>query len=360
MIDTSLKDLKFRIYDEENRELIGEYVIGDLIRVDGDYYEFIGIINDDEEVPLDKNIIYLRESDNKYYKKKAISLDILEKLMSSNLKINKILSPNDPTSSDRIDCIITDKDNALAVLIKKYFKEMEITKSEFKALFKDKPSEVSNTMKKIEDGSLSWNRFIDILQRLGVNFTLYLQTDQYELQRKENNTFYIGKRNIKSYYYSIYTDGGYNHQTNEASYAFTIYRKCEDEDTDSLVSTESGLLTDVKTGDGEIAAVIKALEHLVNRFQIAANDKVRFISDSQYIVTAMLKYVNIWKEKGWKRLNSGAEIVHKDYFIKILDLLAKIPVKVEWEWVKSHSGHERNNEVDLMCRRIARTKNLHK
>lgn len=349
----AMHDVNFSVYDLHTYEKIKEFKIGNIISLDDGYYEFIGIVDDDDDIPLDKNIIYLRESDNRFYRKKATPPEVLAEFMPKSNKIEKILTPDDVIANEKINCVISDKDNYLAVLIKQYFKEMGITKADFKNIFKDKPSEVSNTMKKIEDGSLSWNRFIDILQRFGCKFTLYLESDDYELVKKEQDVFYVIKKDSHPYAYQIYTDGGFNHETLDASYGFTIYKTDlkEPNSEPQLLGSESGILVNVKNGESEIAAILKALEYL-NRFQICNNDTVELISDSKQIIMALIKYVDIWKERGWKKMNSGAEVSYKDYYIKILNITEKLPVQIKWTWVQGHSGHKLNNEVDRMCRKI--------
>lgn len=76
---------------------------------------------------------------------------------------------------------------------------------------------------------------------------------------------------------------------------------------------------------------------------------VRFISDSQYLVRGMKEWLPGWKARGWKR--KGGEIENLDLW-KILDP-ASARHQVDWEWVKGHAGHPRNEYVNDLAVRAA-------
>jgi len=77
--------------------------------------------------------------------------------------------------------------------------------------------------------------------------------------------------------------------------------------------------------------------------------RVRFISDSQYLVRGMREWLPGWKAKGWRR--KGGEIENLDLW-KILDQDAARH-QIEWEWVKGHAGHPRNEYVNFLAVRAA-------
>lgn len=76
---------------------------------------------------------------------------------------------------------------------------------------------------------------------------------------------------------------------------------------------------------------------------------VRFVSDSQYLVRGMREWLPGWKARGWKR--KGGEIENLDLW-KILDRTAALH-EVDWEWVKGHAGHPKNEYVNFLAIRAA-------
>ena len=347
----------YKIYNPYNHELkysvrVGDYIVSKNENNVDEYYLFIGGVDDDDDIPLEKSVAYLRYSDNKFYKKKAISLDLLNKLLSDDSKFKKVMTPEDVSNSELIKCTINDGDNSLSVIIKRYFQEIGITKSEFKNLFLDKPSEVSNTFRKIEDGSLSWNRFVDLCSRLKISFNLNLETDNYESFSKENNIYYISKKEVKPYVYEVYTDGGYSPETGLSSYAYII-NKVVDENKVRLFSN-SALIDNknVRSDEVELIAIIKSLEKF-NDIQITSDDRIIIYTDYLNVVNAFNKnYINEWIKRDWKKISNNSPVQNKDLYIEILNILDKLPIKVEWEWVESHKNNPINTEVDKMCKSI--------
>lgn len=81
----------------------------------------------------------------------------------------------------------------------------------------------------------------------------------------------------------------------------------------------------------EILAAIKGLE------QTAPGSEVTVHSDSQYLVYTM--------SRGWKR-ETNLELWEK------LDKLVSVR-KVNWVWVRGHSGHKENAKADLLAKQMA-------
>lgn len=352
-----MEDRKFNIYNMYTRKIDYSLSIDDLIRIknyqtgDDEIFRFIGVIDEDSEIPLDENVIYLRSSNNKYYKKKATSLDKLKELLPKEQIMEKIPEPSDYSNNDDlIDTTIRDNDNTLSITMKLYMREIKMTKNQFKNLFKDKPSEVSNTFRKIEDGSLSWNRFVDLCERLGLNHKLRLETHEYN-ENYNKDLFYINKKDTKSYTYEIFTDAGFNIQNNSSSYAYLISKKLTgDEKPGRLILQGSGEVESNSNSYSELLAVIKALKELNKNIQICSNDKIVLYTDAQYIVNSMQKYIEIWQSRNWRK-SHGGEVAHKEQFIQILNILQNIPTKVEWVWIRRKSLPQ-NIKVDKMCDEI--------
>lgn len=92
----------------------------------------------------------------------------------------------------------------------------------------------------------------------------------------------------------------------------------------------------------ELMAAIKALESLKRPCE------VDLYTDSQYVRKGMTEWMVGWKRKGW--INSKKEpVVNVDLWQQLDALAAKH--KVQWHWVKGHSGHLENDLVDALANR---------
>jgi ribonuclease HI len=79
--------------------------------------------------------------------------------------------------------------------------------------------------------------------------------------------------------------------------------------------------------------------------------RVRFVSDSQYLVKGMSEWVRGWKARGWKRKGGPPENLE---LWKELDRVAERH-RVEWIWVRGHAGHPRNEYANHLAVRAAKT-----
>ena len=66
--------------------------------------------------------------------------------------------------------------------------------------------------------------------------------------------------------------------------------------------------------------------------------RVRFVSDSQYLVKGMREWIHGWKRRGWKR--KTGEVENRELWQE-LDAAARRH-EMDWEWVRGHAGHPRN------------------
>ena len=65
----------------------------------------------------------------------------------------------------------------------------------------------------------------------------------------------------------------------------------------------------------------------------------------------MKHWVKNWKTNGWKTA-SGTPVKNKDLWIQLCDLERQFD-KVQWIWVKAHSGDVNNEYVDKEARKFA-------
>ncbi len=92
----------------------------------------------------------------------------------------------------------------------------------------------------------------------------------------------------------------------------------------------------------ELLALIHGLEALKRPTQ------VRICTDSQYVMKGMTEWLAGWKRRGW--LTADRQPVKNVDLWQRLEV-ALAPHRVEWQWVRGHSGHPDNERVDALARR---------
>ncbi len=78
--------------------------------------------------------------------------------------------------------------------------------------------------------------------------------------------------------------------------------------------------------------------------------RIRFVSDSQYLVKGITEWLPAWRARGWKR--KGGRIENLELW-RELDREARRH-EVTWEWVRGHAGHPRNEYANFLAVRAAR------
>lgn len=90
----------------------------------------------------------------------------------------------------------------------------------------------------------------------------------------------------------------------------------------------------------ELMAVISALEALTEPCNVQIN------SDSKYVLLGITEWLENWKKRGWKTA-SRSPVKNEDLWRR-LDA-AKALHKIEWKWVKGHSGDSGNDRADKLA-----------
>jgi ribonuclease HI len=85
----------------------------------------------------------------------------------------------------------------------------------------------------------------------------------------------------------------------------------------------------------------------INAIKLTGINSLKLISDSNYVILGMTKWIKNWKARGWKKSN-GEEVMNKDLWIE-LDELCSSRV-VEFQWVKGHSVNEYNKRCDELAK----------
>lgn len=95
-----------------------------------------------------------------------------------------------------------------------------------------------------------------------------------------------------------------------------------------------------------LAGAIAALEWIRRQWKRA---RVRYVSDSEYLVKGMNEWIKDWEARGWRR-KAGA--------IENLELWQKLEQAVSahdvtWAWVRGHDDHPKNEYADFLATRAA-------
>lgn len=95
----------------------------------------------------------------------------------------------------------------------------------------------------------------------------------------------------------------------------------------------------------EMMAAIVGLESL------KGTCSVTLYSDSQYLVEAVNKgWAARWRANGWRR-NKRERAVNPDLWGRLLDLCSRH--RIEFVWVRGHSGNPENERCDKLSRQAA-------
>lgn len=212
------------------------------------------------------------------------------------------------------------------------------------------------------------------------NLTDYLKINEYQLRKMLHNkridTYYMGfkvkfvltdgkdvaafndrskivvldKRNNKSNSYAIdeskaeekihkiYTDASYLENKKYGGFAFII------EDLDGNYNLYTEKVSGIGSSQAELEAAIKALELLKEI------EKIRIITDSQYVRKGLTEWLPIWILNNFKTINGEAPKNIDKWLIFDKACDGKY---IEFQWVKAHSNHFENSLCDMYARDVA-------
>ncbi len=92
----------------------------------------------------------------------------------------------------------------------------------------------------------------------------------------------------------------------------------------------------------ELLAVIRALEALNGPGDLCIH------TDSQYVQKGITEWMRNWKSRGWKTADRKP-VKNADLWQR-LDELAALH-RIDWRWVRGHSGHPGNEAADALANR---------
>ena len=91
----------------------------------------------------------------------------------------------------------------------------------------------------------------------------------------------------------------------------------------------------------ELMAAIQALEALTRSTQAT------LYTDSVYLRDGITKWVDTWQQNGW-RTASKKPVKNVDLWQRLVGATERH--RVEWVWVKGHTGHPENERADALAR----------
>ncbi len=91
-----------------------------------------------------------------------------------------------------------------------------------------------------------------------------------------------------------------------------------------------------------LAGAIAALEWIRRQWTRA---RVRYVSDSEYLVKGVTQWLPGWEQKGWKR--KGGELQNAELWQKLAQVVRAH--EVEWRWVRGHDDNPKNEYADHLA-----------
>jgi len=144
---------------------------------------------------------------------------------------------------------------------------------------------------------------------------------------------------------TIYTDGSCLGNPGPGGYgAVLIYGEYRGEKADNYKELSQGYKR-TTNNRMEMLAVIAALEALTRTCEI------ELWTDSQYVKNAFTQnWIGGWVKNGWKTA-AKKPVKNQDLWQRMIPLINQH--KVNFHWVKGHSGHQFNERCDELARRAA-------
>jgi len=131
----------------------------------------------------------------------------------------------------------------------------------------------------------------------------------------------------------IYTDGGCEPNPGLGGWGVVMQYK-------GTLKELSGCEAVTTNNRMELTAAVKALEAL------RRSCKIMLYTDSQYLQKGVTTWMVNWKRNNWRR--KGGPVKNIDLWKKLDELIKDH--KVEWHWVRGHSGNPMNERCDVLAR----------
>ena len=134
----------------------------------------------------------------------------------------------------------------------------------------------------------------------------------------------------------IYADGACSGNPGPGGWGVVL--KCPEQ---NLVKRMSGAEPETTNNRMELTAAIQALRTLKTPCRVTV------VTDSRYVADAFRAgWLRNWLRNGWKTANRQP-VKNSDLWRELMDAMA--PHRVEWEWIRGHSGHPENEIADSLA-----------
>lgn len=112
----------------------------------------------------------------------------------------------------------------------------------------------------------------------------------------------------------------------------------------TILHEYSGWYENITNNQGELYGFIKAYMQFLKNYKSKEPYNITVVSDSQYLINGITKYLDGWKKKGWK--NSTGDEVKNIKMWKIIDYLihSEPNVTLNFVWQKGHKGKKVTKE----------------
>ena len=132
---------------------------------------------------------------------------------------------------------------------------------------------------------------------------------------------------------NIYTDGACRGNPGSGGWGVLI-------EYENITNEYFGGEIDTTNNKMELRAAIEGLKVLKEPC------KVNLTTDSKYVMDGITEWIKNWKKNNWKNA-AKKDVKNKDLWIELDNLVVKHEIK--WNWVKGHSGHEKNEIADALA-----------
>lgn len=104
----------------------------------------------------------------------------------------------------------------------------------------------------------------------------------------------------------------------------------------------------------EIVGTLRALAALKE----APSPVIFLYTDSTYVIRGITQWIWGWKQKGWRN-SAGEEVSNRDLWEELLRQVNRLkPAKIEWKYVRGHSGVPGNERCDEIAVAFANGKKV--
>ncbi|MFQ5995721.1 MAG: ribonuclease HI [Acidiferrobacterales bacterium] len=92
----------------------------------------------------------------------------------------------------------------------------------------------------------------------------------------------------------------------------------------------------------ELTAAIRALEALKRPCEVT------LVTDSEYLKKGVTEWLEQWKRRNWKTA-AKKPVKNVDLWQRLDEAVSRH--RVQWKWIKGHSGHTLNERADQLANR---------